>query len=86
MNDNKEITVEQLLRITAENLNMIPISVGQIDTVGFPIKQAVNNINACLAVFEKAAKQSEKEPEIQIEEVGSVPESEIPEGAEIIDL
>ena len=78
--NNKEITVEQLLRITAENLNRIPVSISQIETVGIPIKQAIDNINACIAVFERAAKQVNKEPEIKVEEMEPVSADEVPEG------
>lgn len=75
MNENKEITIEQLLRITAQQLNGIAVPVAQMDAIGFPIKQAVNNINICLNAFEKAEKQKaeqESSDGIQIEEIGTI--------------
>lgn len=75
MNENKEITIEQLLRITVQKLNSIAVPIGQMDTIGLPIRQAINNINVCLNAFEKVEQQKEhKDPvdDIQIEEVETI--------------
>lgn len=82
MNENKEITIEQLLRITVQQLNGIAVPIAQIDTVGLPIRQAINNINICLNAFEKVSQQKtqeESDDDIQIEEVGTISEGEVPQ-------
>lgn len=82
MNENKEITIEQLLRITAQQLNGIAVPIAQMDTIGLPIRQAINNLNICLNAFEKAEQQKaqqETSDEIQIEEVGTISEDDIPQ-------
>lgn len=84
----QEITIEQLLRITAEQLSGIPVPVKQFDAIGVPIRQAIDNIGACLNAFERSRQQTNQEqasetaePEIEIADAEVVSEnSESAEG------
>lgn len=46
--ENNTLTVEQVLRICIEQLNAIQIMVGQMETIGEPIKSVAHNLTVCV--------------------------------------
>lgn len=86
MEEKKEFTIEELLKVTADNLEKIQLPTGNIQQtlqmtqqIAVPIMQAVENIRACLEAFEKNKPQG-------ISELKEATEADIPDDAEVIDL
>ena len=56
----KEMTVEQLLRLTIDQLCAIPISIKDIETIGVPIRQSISNIQACIQAMKNGPVKKEE--------------------------
>lgn len=52
-NMQKEMTVEQVIQITIDNLQRIPITVGEVERIGIPIQQSVSNLEECIKAFRR---------------------------------
>ena len=91
-NNNQEITVEQLLTITKDEvLGEISVPAKYKHQIMDPIEQAMNNIQICLNAFQRLAQQEQQkkkeENDIQIEEVGSVDSlDELPKDTELVEI
>lgn len=69
MEQGKQMTVTEALRITAENLEAIQVPVGQMESIGIPIAKSVGNIRMCIDALEEAdRKRQEEETQEQQEE------------------
>lgn len=80
MNEKKEVTIEQLLIITMNQLSEIPVPVKNTETIGIPIRQAISNIQVCLQAMKDGANRKKQEEEVpQILPVG---EEEISENVD----
>lgn len=49
--ENNTLTVEQVLRICIDQLNAIPVTVGQMETIGKPIQSVAHNLMVCVEVM-----------------------------------
>lgn len=54
------IPVEQVLDITIQILQRIQVPIAQMDAVGMPIYQAVNNLRECIRAIMDAQKEVPK--------------------------
>lgn len=90
-NNTQNLTVEQLLVITKENvLGEISVPMKYDEQIRKPIGEAMHNLQLCVDAIRQAAKQAQKpapesEPENEVElvGVGNIDDpSELPEGAE----
>lgn len=93
----QEITLKQLIEQSANDLGEILVPTKYKEQIADPISRVIRNLNICVLAYsrfeaenkaQEAAKDSKdsKEPEIVIEETGSIPENEIPEDATVINL
>lgn len=57
------ITTEQAVRETIAILNNIRVPIGQTQEIAAPILQAINNLNACLDAWQKAAEEAARHQE-----------------------
>lgn len=55
------VTVEQVLDATVRNLQQINVPISQIDSIGLPIYQAVNNLKECIRAITDAQKEVPKD-------------------------
>lgn len=47
-------TVEEVLKITIEQLRVITVPVEEIESIGFPVKRAIQNLTECIRAMEMA--------------------------------
>ena len=59
--EENTMTLEDVIRITANNLRKIQIPVELIDSIGIPIRRNIENLQMCLDAMEKKEKKKEQE-------------------------
>jgi hypothetical protein len=65
----KQITVEEVLQMSINDLRSISVPIDLIQSIGMPVSRVIHNLGLCLAAFskpEKPAEQQTDEPEIEI--------------------
>jgi len=67
-NQANQMTAIEVLRITVEQLGMIPVTVSQMEQIGDPILRAIGNINACIEAMERADAEHEKKKQEEAED------------------
>jgi hypothetical protein len=55
-----KMTVEDVLKLTVEQLRAIAVPIEQAESIGLPVMHAVRNLNECLRAME-AAKEEAKD-------------------------
>jgi len=66
----EQMTVKQALEITISNLEKICVPMNQMQSIGFPLSQGINNLREILIAIERAeagAKEAEAKPEDEVE-------------------
>lgn len=61
MEQGKQMTVTEALKITAENLEALQIPVGMMEKIGIPIARSVANIRMCIDALEEADRKKAEE-------------------------
>ena len=61
MNEQKQMSVEEVLQLTINNLKGIQVPVELSESVGIPILRNINNIQLCLNAFHEQREQEEQE-------------------------
>ena len=61
MNEQKQMSVEEVLQLTINNLKGIQVPVELSESIGVPILRNINNIQLCLNAFHEQKEQKEQE-------------------------
>lgn len=61
MNEQKQMSVEEVLQLTINNLKGIQVPVELSESIGIPILRNINNIQLCLNAFHEQKEQNEQE-------------------------
>ena len=77
---SEAMTVQQVLEISINNLNAIPVPISMSQQISEPILGIINNLRLCIDALNKPAEKEPEEPEEAEgtggEEDGSVPDAE----------
>ncbi len=57
--EEKVMTIEEVIRITAENLKHIQIPVELSESIGIPVLRSIGNLQMCLDAMAKQKKEEE---------------------------
>ena len=63
MENQEQMTVRDVLEITARNLGEIAVPRSMNEQIGIPIDQAISNITACVNALDKAEADAVKKEE-----------------------
>ena len=55
---NSQMTVQEVLNVTMNNLGAIAVPVALSEQIGMPIVNAINNLRLCVEALEKAKEQA----------------------------
>lgn len=61
MNEQKQMSVEEVLQLTINNLKGIQVPVELSESIGIPILRNINNIQLCINAFHEQREQKEQE-------------------------
>lgn len=71
-NTTQEVTLEQLLNISVEQLNNIVVPMPYLESIGFPVSRVINNLKIGIKAINDA-KTTAKSDEPQVEFVEAKP-------------
>lgn len=66
-------TVEQVLGFCVNELSNISIRMSDMDTIGTPVKNVINNLRSCIEAIEKENQQKNNKEEVNENDSGAVP-------------
>ena len=71
------MTVREVVEAVAKDLGNISVPLNKMESIGFPIEQARQNLGAVLQAWDEEQKQAQQEePEVKLE---VVPAEDVPE-------
>lgn len=73
------MTVREVVEQVKKGLGEINVPVAQMQSIGFPIAQAIDGLNAVLQAWDEEDKQNQKQPEEPEVKLEVVPAEEVPE-------
>lgn len=78
METRKRITVEEALEMIANRLNSLCIPVSQMQQIGIPVAQCVEDLCSCIDAIRSAGKPANPDdiPEGQVIDLGELTEAE----------
>lgn len=77
MEQTRQITVIEALKVTADMLRKVEIPIGMTETVAIPIARSVSNIDQCIMALEESdRKAAEKQPDINDLDISIEPVTE----------
>lgn len=59
MEENRNYTIEDVLKITVDMLSRIKVPVGLIEEIAMPIDSAKNNLIECINAMNKSAEEED---------------------------
>jgi len=65
-NEKKEMTVEEILKVTISNLSSIQVPVGLIQQIAVPIDGNIRNLVMCLQKLEKKDSNEPSDEELKL--------------------